>query len=132
MYIHVCIQLIPVPSWLSRNFNSGREDKQLARSFFHSTSCNYLKSPKPGALHHLSFFAEDNFFDQSKGAWFTMMEDPPSWSAAGFEFHSFQFFQKCPNIDLTLTSCLAEIENKFQLVHYCTTVAKTVTVTVTP
>ena len=27
---------------------------------------------------------------------------------------SFQFFQKCPNIDLTLTSCLAEIEMKFQ------------------
>ena len=27
---------------------------------------------------------------------------------------SFQFFQKCPNIDLTLTACLAEIEMKFQ------------------
>jgi hypothetical protein len=49
-------------------------------------------------------------------------------SAAGFEFHSFQFFQKCPNIDLTLTSCLAEIENKFQY----GALAKTVTVTVTP
>jgi hypothetical protein len=35
----------------------------------------YLKSPKPGALHHLSFFAEDNFFDQSNGAWVTMMEE---------------------------------------------------------
>jgi hypothetical protein len=30
----------------------------------------------------------------------------------GFEFLSFQFFQKCPNIDLTLTFCPAEIENK--------------------
>ena len=36
------------------------------------------------------------------------------FGAPGFEFHSFQFSQKCPNIDLTLTSCLAEIENKFQ------------------
>jgi len=53
---------------------------------------------------------------------------PPSWSAAGFELVSFQFFQKCPNIDLTLTSCLAEIENKFQY----GALAKTVTVTVTP
>ena len=35
------------------------------------------------------------------------------WSAAGFEFPSFQFFQKCPNIDLTLTSFLVEIENDF-------------------
>jgi hypothetical protein len=34
------------------------------------------------------------------------------FGAAGFESVSFQFFQKCPNIDLTLTSCLAEIENK--------------------
>jgi hypothetical protein len=34
--------------------------------------------------------------------------------APGFELVSFQFFQKCPNIDLTLTSCPAEIENKFQ------------------
>ena len=50
------------------------------------------------------------------------------FGAAGFEFHSFQFFQKCPNIDLTLTSCLAEIENKFQY----GALAKTVTVTVTP
>jgi hypothetical protein len=34
------------------------------------------------------------------------------FGAPGFELVSFQFFQKCPNIDLTLTSCLAEIENK--------------------
>jgi len=53
---------------------------------------------------------------------------PPSCLASGFEFHSFQFFQKCPNIDLTLTSCLPEIENKFQY----GALAKTVTVTVTP
>jgi hypothetical protein len=52
----------------------------------------------------------------------------PEFSAAGFEFHSFQFFQKCPNIDLTLTSFLPEIENKFQY----GALAKTVTVTVTP
>ena len=38
------------------------------------------------------------------------------------------FSKKCPNIDLTLTSCLAEIENKFQY----GALAKTVTVTVTP
>ena len=37
---------------------------------------------------------------------------PPSCIAPGFEFHSFQFFQKCLLFDLTLTSCLAEIENK--------------------
>ena len=49
-------------------------------------------------------------------------------SAAGFELVSFQFSQKCPNIDLTLTSCLGEIENKFQY----GALAKTVTVTVTP
>jgi hypothetical protein len=36
------------------------------------------------------------------------------WSAPGFGLVSFQFFQKCPNIDLTLTACLAEIEVKFQ------------------
>ena len=30
--------------------------------FFHSTSCNYRKSPKPGALHHLFLIAEDNIF----------------------------------------------------------------------
>jgi hypothetical protein len=35
-----------------------------------------------------------------------------SFGPPGFELVSFQFFQKCPNIDLTLTSCLAEIENK--------------------
>jgi hypothetical protein len=34
------------------------------------------------------------------------------FGAPGLELVSFQFFQKCPNIDLTLTSCLAEIENK--------------------
>ena len=49
-------------------------------------------------------------------------------SAAGFELVSFQFFQKCPNIDLTLISCLLEIEMKFQY----GALAKTVTVTVTP
>jgi hypothetical protein len=54
----------------------------------------------------------------------------PEFSAAGFELVSFQFFQKCPNIDLTLTSCLAEIENKFQ--YGALSIAKTVTVTVTP
>ena len=74
------------------------------------------------------FFAEDNFFDQFKGAWFTMMEEAFLWSPPRFELVSFQFFQKCPNIDLTLTSCLAEIENKFQY----GALAKTVTVTVTP
>jgi hypothetical protein len=52
----------------------------------------------------------------------------PELSPPGFELVSFQFFQKCPNIDLTLTSCLAEIENKFQY----GALAKTVTVTVTP
>ena len=50
------------------------------------------------------------------------------FSSAGLELVSFQFFQKCPNIDLTLTSCLAEIEMKFQY----GALAKTVTVTVTP
>jgi hypothetical protein len=50
------------------------------------------------------------------------------WNAPGFELVSFQFFQKYPNIDLTLTSCLPEIENKFQY----GALAKTVTVTVTP
>ena len=35
-------------------------------------------------------------------------------SAAGFELVSFQFSQKCPNIDLTLTACLPEIEMKIQ------------------
>jgi hypothetical protein len=44
-----------------------------------------------------------------------MMEDRRhACIAAGFELVSFQFSQKCPNIDLTLTSCLPEIENKFQ------------------
>ena len=38
----------------------------------------------------------------------------PSCLPPGSELHSFQFIQKCLNIDLTLTSCLAEIENKFQ------------------
>ena len=50
------------------------------------------------------------------------------FGAPGFELVSFQFFQKCPHIDLTLTACLAEIENKFQY----GALAKTVTVTVTP
>ena len=54
--------------------------------------------------------------------------EPPSCIAAGFELVSLQFFQKCPHIDLTLTSCLVEIENKFQY----GALAKTVTVTVTP
>ena len=53
---------------------------------------------------------------------------PPPLSPPGFGLVSFQFFQKCPNIDLTLTACLAEIENKFQY----GALAKTVTVTVTP
>ena len=42
---------------------------------------------------------------------------PPSCIAAGFELVSFQFFQKCPNIEM-----------KFQY----GALAKTVTVTVTP
>ena len=52
----------------------------------------------------------------------------PKGIAPGFELVSFQFFQKLPNIDLTLISCLAEIENKFQY----GALVKTVTVTVTP
>ena len=56
---------------------------------------------------------------------------PPSCVAAGFELVSFQFFQKCPNIDLTLTTCLSEIEMNFSTVQY-DALAKTVTVTVTP
>ena len=36
-----------------------------------------------------------------------------SFGPPGFEFHSFQIFQKCLFFDLTLTSCLAgEMENK--------------------
>ena len=38
-----------------------------------------------------------------------------SFGAPGFEFHSFQFFQKCLLFDLTLTSFPAEIENKILL-----------------
>jgi hypothetical protein len=34
--------------------------------------------------------------------------------APGFGLVSFQFFQNCPYIDLTLTSCPSEIEMKFQ------------------
>ena len=81
-------------------------------------------------LSHPSFFGEDNIFGRSKGAWFTMMEDELNLGQPGFEFElvSFQFFQKCPNIDLTLTACLLEIEMKFQY----GALAKTVTVTVTP
>jgi hypothetical protein len=40
-------------------------------------------------------------------------------SPPGFELVSFQFFQKCPNIDLTLTACPAEIENKILPVVPC-------------
>ena len=36
------------------------------------------------------------------------------WSAPRFGLVSFQFFQKCPHIDLTLAACLSEIEMKFQ------------------
>ncbi len=52
----------------------------------------------------------------------------PEFSPPGFGLVSFQFFQKCPNIDLALTSCQSEIEMKFQY----GALAKTVTVTVTP
>ena len=56
----------------------------------------------------------------------------PEFSPPGFELVLFQFFQKCLNIDLTLTSCLGEIENKFQYLVWYGALAKTVTVTVTP
>ena len=57
-------------------------------------------------------------FRPSKGAWFTMMEDRHhvcmSCIPPGFEFHSFQFFQKCLFLDLTLTSCLGKLKIKFE------------------
>ena len=44
---------------------SAREDN-LASTFIHGVSCNCLKSPKPGGLHHLSFLAEDSTFGPPK------------------------------------------------------------------
>jgi hypothetical protein len=71
------IQLFSPYGTRSQVVISAREDKNSSSTFILSLKilCNYLKSPKPGELHHLSFFAEHNFFDQSKGAWFTMMEE---------------------------------------------------------
>ena len=60
----------------------------LVRTFILSlsiSSCNYLKSPKPGALHIFFFLiAEDNISGRPKGAWFTMMSNggPPSVECA--------------------------------------------------
>jgi hypothetical protein len=70
---------------------------------------DYLKSPKPGAPSHLLLLAKDNIFGPPIGAWFTLMEDD-NHLVRGFGLVSFQFFQKCPNIDLKFTACLSEIE----------------------
>ena len=88
---------------------SAREDKymHIVSTFILSrstVSCNCLESPKLGEMHDPLRFAAVRVVSDFFVCHVSTRGGPQSCIAPGFEFLSFQFFEKCPHIDTTLTS----------------------------